>query len=102
MTLNWWPDDSPVDSLIGAISPVGVAGHVAGEDVIAKEVAEVQISPSYSAQAQTGTQHILLQWQKKNSRYQVQVIFFNQSDISTYLGHILRVGSFWTELESSL
>ena len=61
--LNLWPDDWPVDSLIGAIAPVGVAGHVAGEDVITKEVAQVQISPSYSAQAQTGTQHILLQWQ---------------------------------------
>ena len=58
--LNWWLDDSPVDSLIGAIAPVWVAGHMTGEDVIAKEVAEVQISPSYSAQAQTGTQHILL------------------------------------------
>ena len=67
MTLNWWPDDSPVDSLIGAISPVGVAGHVAGEDVITKEVAKVQISSSYSAQTQAGTQHILLKWQKKVS-----------------------------------
>ena len=64
---NWWPDVSPVDSLIGAIAPVGVAGHVAGEDVITKEVAQVQVSPSYSAQAQAGTQHILLQWQKNIS-----------------------------------
>ena len=60
MTPNWWPDDSPVDSLIGAIAPVGVAGHMTGEDVIAKEVAQVKIPASYSAQAQTGTQHILL------------------------------------------
>ena len=60
MTPNLWPDDSPVDSLIGAIAPVWVAGHMAGEDVIAKEVAQVQISPSYSAEAQAGTQHILL------------------------------------------
>ena len=27
-------NDSPVDALIGAVPPVGVAGHVAGEDVI--------------------------------------------------------------------
>ena len=49
--MDGFPLNPPVDSLIGAVSPVGVAGHVAGEDVITKEVAEVQVPPSYSAQA---------------------------------------------------
>ena len=97
--MTWWPltDDWPVDSLIGAISPVGVTRHVAGEDVIAQEVAQVKISPSYSTQAKTGTQHILLQWQK--NQYPGQVIRLNKS---TYLGDIRRLSLLWTELESSL
>ena len=53
-------NDPPVDALVGAVPPVGVAGYVAGEDVIAEEVAEVQVPPGYSAQAQAGTQHLLL------------------------------------------
>ena len=52
--------DPPVDALVGAVSPVGVAGHVAGEDVITEEVAEVQVPPGYSAQAQADAQHLLL------------------------------------------
>ena len=40
--------DVSLDSLIGTISPVGVAGNMAGEDVIAKEITQVNISSSNS------------------------------------------------------
>ena len=51
--------DPPVDALVGAVPPVGVAGHMAREDVITEKVAEVQVPPGYSAQAQAGAQHLL-------------------------------------------
>ena len=40
--------DVSLDSLIGTIAPVGVAGNMAGEDVIAKEITQVNISSSNS------------------------------------------------------
>lgn len=40
--------DVPADPLICAIPPVGVAGDMAGEDVIAKEVANIKVSTSNS------------------------------------------------------
>ena len=41
-------DISP-HTLIGSVSPVRVAGDVAGEDIAAEEVAQVQVSPGNSA-----------------------------------------------------
>ena len=41
--------DVPSHSLIGSVSPVGVAGNMAGEDVATQEVANVQVSTSNPA-----------------------------------------------------
>ena len=55
--------------------------HECHEDVITKEVAEVQIPPGYSAQTEAGAQSLLL---------------------SLRCLIILSLGSLWTELEASL
>ena len=57
MKENHYHVDSPADPLICAIPPVGVAGDMAGEDVIAKEVAEIQVPSSHSSQ---GWRNVLL------------------------------------------